>query len=129
MSQATRRPASLNVGYCDRIPLFCPVPRVLITNGVKIVKLITQTHCHTHTQGNVSQSCKQLLSGVYLGHVKACGETVADSPSFQGHISHSYRACPSAEPDTHGASATHIEKATHKERATAGRCLPFPVSI
>lgn len=90
-----------------------PVSRVLTSNRVKIVRLITQTQCHMHTQGDVSQSCKQLLSGVYLGHVKACGKTVADSPSFQGLISHSYRVCPSAEPDADAVPVQQVLRKLH----------------
>lgn len=67
----------------------CFVSWLCIKRAVKILCLTWAhtTHIHSHRwfeRAEMSQSSEQLLSGVYLGHVWACGETAADSPPMQG---------------------------------------------
>ncbi len=73
--------------YCSAF--CCFVSWLCIKRAVKILCLTWEhtTHTHSHRwfkRADMSQSSEQLLSGVYLGHVCACGETVADSPPMQG---------------------------------------------
>lgn len=86
--QITRRKLSVPFAltYCSAF--CCFVSWLHIKSAVKILCLTWAhtTHIHSHRwfeRTDMSQSCEQLLSGVYLGHVWSCGETAADSPPMQ----------------------------------------------